>query len=132
MPDFCPQAFINFLCLLGWSPKDDRELLTREELTDAVLARRRQPHQRGGELHGRRPVRSEGGLAERGAHPRAAGEELSAQLLPFVEQAGLPASREKVLAVTPLIRERIKLLREASARPISSSWTSLRPTIRPN
>src|SRR3981081_3085219 len=29
---FLPQAFINFLCLLGRSPKDDREKLTREEL----------------------------------------------------------------------------------------------------
>src|SRR5580658_6908447 len=32
---FLPQAFINFLCLLGWSPKDDRELLTLDELTAA-------------------------------------------------------------------------------------------------
>ena len=32
---FLPEAFINFLCLLGWSPKDDREKMTRQELTDA-------------------------------------------------------------------------------------------------
>src|SRR3984957_4330145 len=32
---FLPQAFINFLCLLGWSPKNDRELLTLDELTAA-------------------------------------------------------------------------------------------------
>jgi glutamyl-tRNA synthetase len=25
---FLPQAFVNFLCLLGWSPKNDREFLT--------------------------------------------------------------------------------------------------------
>jgi glutamyl-tRNA synthetase len=35
MRDFCPQAFINFLCLLGWSPKNDREQMTREELVQA-------------------------------------------------------------------------------------------------
>src|SRR4051812_47932793 len=29
---FLPQAFINFLCLLGWSPKDDREFMPREEI----------------------------------------------------------------------------------------------------
>jgi glutamyl-tRNA synthetase len=29
---FLPAAFINFLCLLGWSPKNDRELLTLDEL----------------------------------------------------------------------------------------------------
>nr|MBN2277876.1 glutamate--tRNA ligase [candidate division Zixibacteria bacterium] len=27
-----PEALFNFLCLLGWSPKDDREYLPREEL----------------------------------------------------------------------------------------------------
>ena len=32
---FLPHAFINFLCLLGWSPKDDRERMTRTELVDA-------------------------------------------------------------------------------------------------
>src|SRR5437763_4395617 len=32
---FLPHAFLNFLCLLGWSPKDDRERMTREELIEA-------------------------------------------------------------------------------------------------
>ncbi len=32
---FLPAAFINFLCLLGWSPKNDREFLTLDELTAA-------------------------------------------------------------------------------------------------
>src|SRR5947209_3577601 len=32
---FLPEAFINFLCLLGWSPKDDREKMSRQELIDA-------------------------------------------------------------------------------------------------
>src|SRR3954452_15109474 len=31
---FLPHAFINFLCLLGWSPKNDREKLSREELVE--------------------------------------------------------------------------------------------------
>ena len=30
---FLPAAFINFLCLLGWSPKNDREYLTLDEIT---------------------------------------------------------------------------------------------------
>ncbi len=34
-PRFLPQAFVNFICLLGWSPKDDREKLSREELVAA-------------------------------------------------------------------------------------------------
>src|SRR6202453_517169 len=32
---FLPEAFINFLCLLGWSPKNDRENMSLQELTDA-------------------------------------------------------------------------------------------------
>lgn len=30
-----PQAMFNFLCLLGWSPKDGREIMTREEIIAA-------------------------------------------------------------------------------------------------
>ena len=62
---FLPHAFVNFLCLLGWSPKDDREQMTAPGTDGRLLARRHQPHQRGGELHGRRSVRSQGGVAER-------------------------------------------------------------------
>jgi glutamyl-tRNA synthetase len=29
-----PEALFNFLCLLGWSPKDDREYLSKSELVD--------------------------------------------------------------------------------------------------
>ena len=31
---FLPHAFVNFLSLLGWSPKDNREVLTRQELIE--------------------------------------------------------------------------------------------------
>jgi glutamyl-tRNA synthetase len=32
---FLPDAMVNFLALLGWSPGDDRELMSRAELIDA-------------------------------------------------------------------------------------------------
>ncbi|MBN1459694.1 MAG: glutamate--tRNA ligase [Armatimonadetes bacterium] len=32
---FVPDAIVNFIALLGWSPGDDRELLSREEMIDA-------------------------------------------------------------------------------------------------
>jgi glutamyl-tRNA synthetase len=31
---YLPEAFFNFLALLGWSPGDDREILSRQELTE--------------------------------------------------------------------------------------------------
>jgi glutamyl-tRNA synthetase len=40
-------------------------------------------------------------------------EELSRELAPFFAQAGFHVTPEKLLAVTPLIRERIKLLKDA-------------------
>jgi len=32
---YLPEAMVNFLALLGWSPGDDRELLSRDELIEA-------------------------------------------------------------------------------------------------
>jgi len=32
---YLPEALVNFIALLGWSPGDDRELLTREEMVAA-------------------------------------------------------------------------------------------------
>jgi len=32
---YLPEAMVNFLALLGWSPGDDREVMTRDELTAA-------------------------------------------------------------------------------------------------
>jgi glutamyl-tRNA synthetase len=40
-------------------------------------------------------------------------DQLSRSLQPYFEEAGLKASPQKLLAVTPLIRERIKFLRDA-------------------
>src|SRR5450631_3447708 len=106
---FLPQAFINFLCLLGWSPKNDREFMLLDELTAAFT------------LEGVNRSNAVVNFTEadpfdpkavwlNSEHLRALPvEELSRQLLPFFEEAGLHASPEKVLAVTPLIRERIKL-----------------------
>ena len=114
---FLPEAFINFLCLLGWSPKDDREKMTRQELTDAFS------------LEGINRANAVVNFKETAATPdetfdpkalwlnaehlRALPvDELSTRLLPVVHAAGFPIAPEKMHAITPLIRERIKLLRD--------------------
>ena len=53
---------MNFLCLLGWSPKDDRTCMTRQELIDAFSVGRHQSRERRGEFQG---AERRGG---RGAH----------------------------------------------------------------
>ena len=37
---YLPDAFINFLALLGWNPGDDREIFTKEELIEAFSLER--------------------------------------------------------------------------------------------
>jgi glutamyl-tRNA synthetase len=110
---FLPQAFINFLCLLGWSPKNDREFLTLDELTTAFTFEGVNRANAVINFNEESPFdpKAEWLNAE---HIRALPvEQLSHSIEPFFQQAGLHASPEKVLAVTPLIRERIKLLRDA-------------------
>jgi glutamyl-tRNA synthetase len=112
---FLPPAFVNFLCLLGWSPKNDREFLTLDDLIAAFT------------LEGVNRANAVVNFTEEdpfdpkavwlnAEHIRALPvDQLSRCLEPFFEQAGFNASPEKLLAVTPLIRERIKLLRDAVA-----------------
>jgi glutamyl-tRNA synthetase len=110
---FLPAAFINFLCLLGWSPKDDREFLTLEELTAAFTLDNVNRSNSVVNFTDQDPFDAKA-VHLNGEHIRALPtEQLSAQLQPFFAQAGLHATPEKLLAVTPLIRERIKLLKDA-------------------
>ncbi len=61
---YLPEAMVNFLALLGWSPGSDEELFTRGRTDRAVLARRHQRRQRG--------VQSgEAGLVQPAAHHAA-------------------------------------------------------------
>jgi glutamyl-tRNA synthetase len=110
---FLPQAFVNFLCLLGWSPKNDREFLTLNELTELFT------------LDGVNRANAVVNFTEEdpfdakavwlnAEHIRALPvEELSRCLEPFFAQAGFHPKPGKLEVVTPLIRERIKLLRDA-------------------
>ncbi len=128
---FLPEAFINFLCLLGWSPKDDREKMSRQELIEAFS------------LEGINRANAVVNFKESDAGPSNVGrallpahsihedtfdpkalwlnaehirslpiEGLTQYLLPIVHQAGFNVTPEKMLRITPLIRERIKLLRD--------------------
>jgi glutamyl-tRNA synthetase len=112
---FLPQAFINFLCLLGWSPKNDREFLTLAELTEAFTLENVNRANAVVNFTEEDPFDAKA-VWLNAEHIRALTvEKLREELQPFFAQAGLEATPEKLLAVTPLIRERIKLLGEAPA-----------------
>jgi glutamyl-tRNA synthetase len=112
---FLPQAFINFLCLLGWSPKNDLEFLSIDELVSLFS------------LEGVNRSNAVVNFTEQDPFdPKAAHlnaehiralpiDQLSRELEPFFGKAGFHPSSEELLAVTPLIRERIRLLGEAPA-----------------
>lgn len=114
---FLAEAFINFLCLLGWSPKDDRTKLNLNELTEIfsleginranALVNFKEPATTPEETFDPKAVWLN---AE---HIRGlAIEDLSQRLLPIVLEHYSNVTAEKMLQVTPLIRERIKLLRD--------------------
>ena len=127
---FLPDAFINFLCLLGWSPKDDRTKMGRQELIDAFsLEGINRANAVVNFKESANAAASPGGEKnqlfnpEETFDPKAlwlnaeyirglAIDDLSALLLPVVHEAGFNVTPERMLRITPLIRERIRLLSE--------------------
>jgi glutamyl-tRNA synthetase len=128
---FLPSAFINFLCLLGWSPKNDREVLTLAELTELFSLEGINRANAVINFSDEAPFDAKA-VHLNAEHIRALPIEQLAQLLqPFFEQFckenDLAPQPEKVEAVTPLIRERIKLLGEAPAAADFFFLTQLPP-----
>ncbi len=112
---FLPEAFINFLCLLGWSPKDDRTKMSREELIEIFSLEG--INRANAVVNFKEPATT----PEESFDPKAVWlnaehirgltvEDLSQRLLPIVRDTFPNVTPEKMLQVTPLIRERIKLL----------------------
>jgi glutamyl-tRNA synthetase len=111
---FLAQSFVNFLCLLGWSPKNDREKMSRQELVDLFT------------LEGVNKSNATVNFTEEDPFdPKALWlnaehiktlpvGELAPMLIPFAEAAGFHVTAEKMLQVAPLIQERIKVLRDVS------------------
>jgi len=121
---FLPEAFINFLCLLGWSPKNDREQMSQQELVDAfslgginranAVVNFKEPDV-GRALLPAYSVQEDTfdpkALWLNAEHIRSLPiEDLTQRLLPIVREAGFSVTPEQMLRITPLIRERIKLL----------------------
>jgi len=103
---FLPEAFRNYLALLGWSPPDaTKEIMSDQELislfslegiskSNAVFDRTKLEWMNAEYIRAL-PV-----------------DRLTERVLPIVHAAGLEIDPCKMLRITPLIRERIKLLRD--------------------
>jgi glutamyl-tRNA synthetase len=114
---FLAEAFINFLCLLGWSPKNDREHMSVQELIDAFSLEGINRANAVVNFKDPAPTPEEAfdpkAVWLNAEHIRALPvQDLSQKLLPVVREAGFEISPERMLQIAPLIRERIKLLRD--------------------
>ncbi|MDP9267584.1 MAG: glutamate--tRNA ligase [Acidobacteriota bacterium] len=122
---FLPQAFINFLCLLGWSPKDDREFMSLDELTQAFTLEN--INRANAVVNFKEPAATSPAVhSEDQFDPKAVWlnakyiqampvDELAERLLAIVTSkttrgAGYDVDLGKMKLITPLIRERIRLL----------------------
>jgi glutamyl-tRNA synthetase len=98
---YLPEALVNYLALLGWSPGDDREMVTRAELIDAF------------------------DLARVSSNPAAFNtekltwlneryiqslddDELAARCVHFLVEAGVGVDPELLRRAMPLVKERMK------------------------
>jgi glutamyl-tRNA synthetase len=108
---FLQEAFVNYLALLGWSPKDDREILTTEQIIELFTLEAVNPSN---------PIFDPEKLEwMNGEYIRASdNEKLLDLVIPFLVKENLITKdkakeiRDWLLKFIPLFKERCKTLRE--------------------
>jgi glutamyl-tRNA synthetase len=107
---FLPHAFMNFISLLGWSPKNDREQMSREELVEAFSFEGINRSNAVVNFSENDPFDPKAVWLNAETIRKMPVDDLSKELLPFACSAGFAVEPCKMRRVTPLIQERIKLL----------------------
>jgi glutamyl-tRNA synthetase len=104
---YLPEAMVNYLALVGWSFDDKTEIMSREELIERFTLER---------VNASPAVWNYEKLDHlNGCYIRSLSvEDLTRRLLPYLAEAGYEASYERMLPITPLIRERITTLRDVA------------------
>jgi glutamyl-tRNA synthetase len=110
---YLPDALFNFLSILGWSPDGSTELLSRQQVVDAFDIKDLVVH----------PAVFDTQKLEwmNGVYMRAMAEDELTEVFARELDRSLPAEvarpldRGLVAAITPLVRERVKLLPEVTA-----------------
>ena len=98
---YLPEALVNYLALLGWSPGDDREMVTRAELIDAFDLSRVSSNPAAFDTEkltwlNERYIQS---LDD---------DELAARCVHFLVEAGVGVDPELLRRAMPLVKERMK------------------------
>jgi glutamyl-tRNA synthetase len=105
---YLPEALINYVALLGWTPGDDRELFTREELVEAFTIERL----------GQSPAKFDVKKLQwlNGQHIRKLSvEELRDRVVPILEAAGFDVASKPMDWLTRVVgicQEKIRTLNE--------------------
>ncbi|CAN5764549.1 glutamate--tRNA ligase [soil metagenome] len=103
---YLPEAIVNYLALLGWSPGDDREELSREELIAAFDLERVSSNPAAFDTE------KLTWLNNRSIHALD-DDDLAARCLHFLTEEGLMPEPRTLKAAMPLVKERMKTLTEA-------------------
>jgi glutamyl-tRNA synthetase len=103
---YLPEAMFNFLARIGWSLDDETEVISREEAVAHF------------DLSAVNPSPASPPYSKldwlNGVYIRdLSTDELAQRLYPELQGAGLEVDQETLMAVTPLVQERIKTLQEA-------------------
>ena len=106
---FLPQALVNYLALLGWSPGDDRELFRLDELERAFSLERLG---RAGAVFDHRKLEWFNGQYIRMLSPAR----LAAAMAPYLRAAGIELADDRTVALAALLRERLSVLDEVTER----------------
>lgn len=104
---FLPAGVVNFIALLGWNPKTEREIFTLADLADVFSL----------ENVNRSPARFDFDKCTWVNQQHLAAldvEAFATAALPFVEAAGLPVP-ENFIAVAAAVKEKVRLLGEVPA-----------------
>ncbi|MBQ9878102.1 MAG: glutamate--tRNA ligase [Bacteroidales bacterium] len=96
---YFPEAFVNMLAMLGWNPGDDRELFSLDELVQAFSMEKVQ--KAGAKFN---PEKAKWFNKE--YLRKKSDEELTDLFIPILKEKGIDTSREYVLKVVTLIKER--------------------------
>jgi glutamyl-tRNA synthetase len=112
---FLPEAMFNFLSLMGWSPGDDREVMSRDEIVEAFSLERIKDSPA---IFDRTKLEWMNGVYIRQLPDR----ELADRLRPFLEaeSGGLPGTVprpidiDRLARAVPLVKDRLKTLKDAA------------------
>ena len=98
-----PEAVFNYMVLVGWSPGNDQELFTREELIKAFSLDRLN---RAGGVFDQEKLTWMNGVYIRALPPG----EFAERAIPYLEKAGLEVDRARWDMIAPHVQERTKLM----------------------